>query len=236
MVEVEIAVQDAAGARVALSEGADRVELCAALAATGGLTPSLGVIEAVVAAGLPVHVLVRPRPGGFRYDDDEIALQVRDVCHAVRAGAAGVVVGVLDERDEVDRDAVARLCDAADGLDVTFHRAFDVVADRIAALRMLAVCGVGRVLTSGGAASVAEGVDELAALVAAGSGVQIMAGGGLRAADVAELRRVGVDAVHLSASVVREDRGAVGPGGGEGRSCLVTDPERVRAVVAAART
>lgn len=233
-VTVEIAVQDAAGARVARETGADRVELCGALAATGGLTPSLGTIETVAAVGLPVHVLVRPRAGGFQHDADELALMEVDVRHAVRAGASGVVVGVLDAHGSVDRDAVARLRDAADGREVTFHRALDVVTDRLAALHALAGLGITRVLTSGGAARTILGIDELAAMVREGTGVQIMAGGGLRAQDVAPLLVAGVDAVHLSASVERDDRGPAGPGGGAGGAYLVTDPERVREVVRAA--
>ncbi|QIK84501.1 copper homeostasis protein CutC [Sanguibacter sp. HDW7] len=231
---VEIAVQDAVGARVAREAGADRVELCGALAATGGLTPSLGTIETVVAVGLPVHVLVRPRTGGFQHDADELALMEVDIRHAVRAGASGVVVGVLDAHGVVDRDAVARLRDAADGREVTFHRALDVVTDRLAALHVLADLGITRVLTSGGAARTILGIDELAAMVREGTGVQIMAGGGLRAQDVAPLLVVGVDAVHLSASVERDDRGPAGPGGGAGGAYLVTDPDRVREVVRAA--
>ena len=47
---LEIAVQDVAGVRVAAEVGAARVELCVALGATGGLTPSVGLVEAVVDA------------------------------------------------------------------------------------------------------------------------------------------------------------------------------------------
>lgn len=75
-VDLEIAVQDAAGAAVAIAAGADRVELCQALS-SGGLTPSVGTIDAVLTAagsGERVAVLVRPRPGGFVYDDAEIGL------------------------------------------------------------------------------------------------------------------------------------------------------------------
>ena len=46
---IEIAVQDPAGARTTLAEGADRIELCQALG-VGGLTPSIALIEAAVAA------------------------------------------------------------------------------------------------------------------------------------------------------------------------------------------
>ena len=98
MTLLEIAVQDVAGARVAVAGGADRLELCAALPETGGLTPSIGLLAEVVAAvpaTVGVHVLVRSRPGGFTYTADELAVQVSDVRAAVAAGAAGVVVGAL---------------------------------------------------------------------------------------------------------------------------------------------
>ena len=73
MVALEIAVTDGSGLDAAASGGADRVELCAALG-TGGLTPSLGMIEACVERGsLPVHVLARSRPGDFVVDADHVA-------------------------------------------------------------------------------------------------------------------------------------------------------------------
>jgi copper homeostasis protein len=77
---VEIAVQDAAGARAALDAGADRLELCQALE-TGGLTPSLGILESVLAAvdPLSVNVLVRPRAGGFVYSSEEVAVVEADI-------------------------------------------------------------------------------------------------------------------------------------------------------------
>ena len=138
MTLLEIAVQDVAGAVVSADLGADRLELCAALAATGGLTPSIGLLDAVVAA-LPsrvgVHVLVRPRAGSFVYTADELDVQVRDVRAAVRSGAAGVVVGALTATGTVDRGAVVRLVEAADGREVTFHRALDTVPLLDAALR-----------------------------------------------------------------------------------------------------
>src|ERR1700712_3660774 len=94
MVDFELAVQDVHGLTVAARLRVDRIELCSALP-VGGLTPSLGLIETAVATpGMPpVHVLVRPRPGGFGYEPDEVALILRDARHALAAGAAGVVVG-----------------------------------------------------------------------------------------------------------------------------------------------
>jgi copper homeostasis protein len=61
--------------------GSGRIELCAALS-DGGLTPSLGLQEAVVRMAaaaerpVPVMVLVRPRGGDFCYTSLEHEIMV----------------------------------------------------------------------------------------------------------------------------------------------------------------
>lgn len=233
---VEIAVQDVAGARLARDLGADRVELCVALGLTGGLTPGIGLVRAVVEVGLPVHVLVRHRPGGFVHSDDEATALEAEVRALVLAGAAGVVVGALTAGREVDRRRTGALVRAADGAEVTFHRAYDVVVDRGAALDVLADLGVTRVLTSAGADRAGDAVDAMAVLARrAGGRVQVMAGGGVRPDDVGALVAAGVDAVHLSARGPRQDAGPAGPGGGQGVALEATDGAVVAAAVAAAR-
>jgi len=204
-VQLEIAVQDALGARIASDAGADRVELCSALS-LGGVTPSAGVIEAVLAVvSCQVHVLVRPRPGDFRYSPVEVDTMVADVRLAVAAGAHGVVVGALTASAGVDERVLDRVLDAAGPADVTFHRAFDLVADAGVALEQLAERSVLRVLTSGGASSAVVGIDGIARLVGLSSGrVQIMAGGGVTLDSIPVLAGLGVDAVHLSAKRVRQ--------------------------------
>jgi copper homeostasis protein len=235
---VEIAVQDRAGVRIALEADADRIELCSALG-VGGLTPSAALIDAAVAeAGAAghdgfVHVLVRPRPGGFVYTPDEIELTVADIRHARSAGASGVVVGALDDIGAVDEEAVARFVEAAGDLDVTFHRAIDIVPDPLGALETLVALGVRRILTSGGEARSVDGVGMLAALTAEASGrLQVMAGGGVTVPDILAIAATGVDAVHLSARSIALGAPS-GPGGGD-PSYDLTDPSVVRAAVAAA--
>lgn len=233
-VAVEIAVQDAASARTARDAGADRVELCSALAATGGVTSSIGLVEAVVAVGLPVHVLIRPRPGGFVHDAGERAVMLRDVRAALDAGAAGIVSGGLTEDGRVDADLLARLVDAAGDAVFTFHRAIDAVDDRPAGLDALLAAGAGRVLTSGGADRAGDGVPALAELVARADGrIEIQAGGGVTVDAIPALVRAGVDAIHLSARR-RVAAARVGPGGGEAAHD-VTDGGIVAAAVAAVR-
>ena len=109
---LEIAVTSAAGAVTARDGGADRVELCSALE-LGGVTPSQGLVEAAVATGVPVHALVRCRPGGFAYDADELDVMVREIRALVRSGVAGVVVGALREYGSLDVDALRWFVEAA---------------------------------------------------------------------------------------------------------------------------
>ncbi|AHG88917.1 Copper homeostasis protein cutC [Gemmatirosa kalamazoonensis] len=201
-VVVEACIDSVASAVAAERGGAARVELCDALH-DAGTTPSAGMIAAVKErVRVPVFVIVRPRGGGFVYSAEELDVMRRDVIAARRLGADGVVIGALRPDGTVDDAATRALVDAAEGLPVTFHRAFDLVADRDAALDALVACGVSRVLTSGGAPSAIEGADAIAALVRrAADRLTVLAGGGIREAHVAELvRRTGVREVHVRGS------------------------------------
>lgn len=233
---VEIAVQDPAGARVAMAAGATRLELCQALD-VGGLTPSLAVLEGVLDAVEPaaVNVLVRPRGGGFVYSDEEVALVVSDIRACVARGAGGVVVGALDGAGLVDVDALRRFREAAGSATVVFHRAIDASADPDAVFGTLIDEGVDRVLTSGGAARSIEGVSRLTAFAERAAGrIEVMAGGGVQPADIPALFSAGVDAVHLSARGRAGLDAPAGPGGGASGHD-VTDPDVVARAVAAAR-
>lgn len=240
-VALELAVQDPAGVRIAREVGAARVELTQALA-LGGLTPSPAALERAMVetgeSGPEVHVLIRPRAGGFHYDADEIAVSVLDVERAVAAGAAGVVIGALDSSGLLDLEVMARLRDAAGGGCVTLHRAIDVSADPASTLERAIALGIDRVLTSGGASAAIDGIDTLRDLAAAAVGrIEIMAGGGVTAANALALAGAGVDALHFSAKRtivsasgdgVRMGSAADGVGGYE-----VTDRDTAFAVRAA---
>ena len=135
-----------------------------------------------------------------------------------RRDAAGVVLGALTEEGHVDVPATRGLMGAAHGLPVTFHRAIDETPDVLEAIDSLAALGVARVLSSGTAPTALEGADTLAAMVArAGDRMQIVAGGSVRAGNVAEIvRRTGVRAVHArcggDAARIRAMKAVVGCG------------------------
>lgn len=194
---VEVAVDTVEAADAAWSVGADRLELCQALE-VGGLTPSAGLLEAVVAAAKgPVFVMIRPRPGDFVLGAGDLEVMMADIVHARRAGVAGIVLGALTQHGEIDGGAVVRLVEVAEGLPVTFHRAFDRVStpDAMAALARL---GVARVLTAGGGGTAFDGRVRLERLCRAGSPV-VVAGGGIVGDTVVELvESTGATEVHLS--------------------------------------
>lgn len=198
---LEICVDDVAGLDAAVAGGADRIELCSALS-SGGLTPSRGFMAIAANAPIPVHALIRPRAGGFTYGEAEVALMETDIVAARDAGLAGVVIGATTAAGVLDADVIRRLIDAAQGLDLTLHRAIDVVEDMDAALDLAIELGFSRVLTSGGERHAEEGVDVIARLAKRGSGrISIMPGGGVRPENAGRFLSIaGVRELHASCS------------------------------------
>jgi copper homeostasis protein len=228
---VEICVDDVAGALAAEAEGADRIELCSALS-EGGLTPSFGLVQTVLARvrRIGVRIMIRPRGGNYVFSAEEVEVMLADIA-AFRAlnrapgVAIGFVCGALTGSGVIDARAIARLKAACGGAPMTFHKAFDVTRDLGAALDTLLGLGIRSVLTSGGSPTAEGGAETLGILVSRAAGrVAIIAGGGVRAGNLrALLERTGVPEVHLRA--MRPDA--------FGR--LVTSTEEIAAFIRAAR-
>lgn len=129
--------------------------------------------------------MIRPRGGDFLYSDSELLVMLEDISACAQLGVAGIVIGCLTPDGQVHEAQLKRLMSAClhHGLDVTFHRAFDMTRDLAEALEVLAANGVPRVLTSGGRAAAVEAQGVLAALVVQSAGrVSIMAGAGIGSA------------------------------------------------------
>lgn len=195
---LESVVETLDNAIAAEAAGSARLELCVDLA-VGGTTPPIALVRDVSArVAIPVFVMVRPRGGSFVYGAAERAVMRRDIAAVAAAGAAGIVVGALSEDGRVDVEVTREMVDAAGGLPVTFHRAFDDTPDPIEALERVVDTGAARVLTAGGASTARDGSAVLADLVRrAGERIIIIAAGRVRAENVAELvARTGVREVH----------------------------------------
>jgi copper homeostasis protein len=201
VLRLEVCVDTASSLIAAVLGGAHRIELCSALA-LAGLSPSPGLIERARGCGVSVYVMIRPRPGDFDYNADDLDLMRREIDDVRRAGLDGLVLGVSRPNGELDDTALRGLLDHADGLPCTLHRAFDVTPELDVALDTAIDLGFERILTSGGAPTAWEGRDRIAELVAqAGDKISIMAGAGVTTDNVVDLvHRTGVREVHASCS------------------------------------
>ena len=202
----EACVESLREAREAAAFGADRVELCFDLE-HDGCTPPRALVEQCSAIGIPVIAMVRPRVGDFAYSRTEVDTMCAAMHDLAASGALGFATGALLGRDGLDVAATTRLVAAAGALPVTFHRAFDRLADLDGALELLIELGVRRVLTTGGAFSAMEGLDRLRRLVDRAAGrIEIVAAGGIRPSNVDRI--VGASnapAVHARWSGWRDD-------------------------------
>ena len=201
--KTELCAYSVEACRIGAQLGVDRVELCAS-PAEGGVTPSLATIERVTKIkGLDVSVMIRPRGGDFLYSDDEFQTMLRDIEHARKAGATGVVFGILTADGKVDVERTRALVEASGDMETTFHRAVDMTEDYIAAVEAVIVAGCKRILTSGGYDKAIEGKENIARAVEISRGrIEIMAGSGVVAANAKELADLGVDALHFSAKTM----------------------------------
>lgn len=215
--KLEVCCADLQSVRAAKTGGAHRVELCQALE-LDGLTPSEEMMAEAIGLGIPVQVLIRPREGDFVYDEGEVEKMLGEIRLARRLGANGVVIGALKQDGSIDEASVRRLVDEAEGMSITFHRAFDVCACPEEALEQIIALGCHRLLTSGQAATAEQGIPLIKKLVEQSAGrIIIMPGAGVNRGNA---RRI------LSETGASEIHGSLRKGGH-------SDTEEIRAVVAA---
>ena len=223
---------DSLGAAIMAAPFATRLELCDDLPSEGW-SPRWDFVRAVRAAtGVHLVAMIRPRiagavpelvPAAFRTTPALLEACLREIESAGAAGADSVAVSLLDGDAHVDRDACAKLVAAARslGMEAAFLRTFDLVADRERGMRDITELGFARVVTAGVRgwdASVATLPERLAVLArdtanaarfAGPSGrapVEVVPGGGVRAANAAEFMRI---SPHLHASCRRD--GTISP-------------------------
>jgi copper homeostasis protein len=195
---LEISVETSEAAAAAERGGARRVELCAELR-VGGLTPGEELMRrARQMVRVPIFAMVRPRAGDFVYSASEFERTRTDIEMAKRARMDGIVLGILTRVRGVDVERTRELVVLARPLPVTFHRAFDDVADLDAGLEDVIETGAARILTSGGAAAAPAALDRLTRLVpAAKERIIILPGGGINASNVLQVaRKTGAREIH----------------------------------------
>ncbi len=120
----------------------------------GGLTPSYGALKSIRRGGddsgasdsaAARRVVILLSPG--------MSLPPYSTIFTFSINSVFLVTGVLNEDGDVDMARMREVMSAAQGMAVTFHRAFDMCADPVQAIDSLAELGVSRILTSGQQAS-----------------------------------------------------------------------------------
>ena len=200
MHKIEIACFNLESALVAVKAGADRIELCDDYF-SGGVTPREEIIiQALEKISIPLFIMIRPRGGNFVYSESEFRLMKSQIILCKEKKIDGIVFGVLDKKNYVDKAKCKELIDLAKPMSATFHRAFDETEDSFQSLEDVIECGFARILTSGkqpvaidGAAVISEFIKK------SGDRIIIMPGGGVRGENISELLKTKATEFHSSA-------------------------------------
>ena len=206
---VEICTGSYADCMAAFHGGAERVELNSALS-VGGLTASVAVLRCVKKeTTLKVICMVRPRAGGFCYDEAETKIMMEEGRLLLENGADGIAFGFLHADGTVHRERTLQMSELihSSGKEAVFHRAFDVTKDPFQAMEVLLSCKIDRLLTSGQRAKAMQGAELIAQLQDRfGDRIEILAGSGVNAQNAGELlARTGIRQVHSSCKGYRLD-------------------------------
>ena len=199
---LEVCVDTIDGLEAAIRGGADRIELCSALA-LGGLSPSVGMMKVAAKKNIACFAMIRPRPGDFIYSANELDCMLRDIEVARETGLQGVVLGASMPDGQLDRSTLQKLVTHAEGMGRTLHRAFDLVPDLSDAIELAVELGFDRILTSGRAITAVNGlVDLKVAMELAAGRISIMPGSGISAETISVIMdAVRAKEVHASCSV-----------------------------------
>lgn len=188
----EACVETFEQAMLAEKKGANRIELCSELS-VGGLTPAAKLMKKTCSVlKIPVMVMIRPRAGNFHYSEEEISQMKQEIDLAKKAGAAGVVFGLLTSKNQIDIENTRILADYATPLPVTFHKAIDELenpADGVPVLKNIR--GITRILTSGGKATADEGAEVIRKMKeATGENLTIVAAGKITDKNINQIQKL----------------------------------------------
>lgn len=188
---LEVCVDSLASARAAIAGGAQRLELCSALA-VGGLTPYGELLKQIRAeSDINIRCLMRPRAGDFLYTKEEILLMAAQISNLRELGADGFVIGCLNAEGDLDEKAMKPLLKAAEGTGLTLHRCIDVSRDPCRTYLDAKALGLDTVLTSGAAGNCLVGLETIGKLLElrdTHNGPEVLVGAGVNARVIAAVR------------------------------------------------
>lgn len=182
--------------------GADRVEICSALA-LDGLSPSVGLVSLIEEADLEKFVMIRPREGDFSYSDEEFLQMKKEIISFKNYKIDGFVFGILDEDNRLDTKRMKELIDLADPYPCVLHRAVDYARDFKEKMEEIIDLGFIRILTSGQKDRATEGLDLIESFQRKyGDRIEIMAGSGVNFENIGRIyEKTRIENFHTSARV-----------------------------------
>ena len=200
---LEIACFNLESCLIAQQAGAIRIELCSDYQ-VGGITPPKELIrELRKKITVDLFVMIRPRGGNFIYSENEFLQMQETILFCKEQKCEGVVFGILNENNEVDRERCSKLVSMAKPMQCTFHRAFDECSEPEKALNEISECGFYRILTSGGKGNAIENLSQFKQLIELSKNkITIMPGGGIRSQNILEIiQQTGAKEFHSAAII-----------------------------------
>tara|TARA_B100001778_G_scaffold98746_1_gene80607 strand:- start:3906 stop:4592 length:687 start_codon:yes stop_codon:yes gene_type:complete len=219
---IEICCSSVSSVKNAINYGANRIELCQDLR-NDGITPSKRLLNSAIKISTkPINVLIRPRIGDFFYNSEEIKLIEYEIKQIKSLPINGIVIGILNRENDLPINVLKKLVQIIKPLDLTFHRAFDIVNNPIKSMNTLIDIGFDRILTSGQSDTAEKGLKMLLELKEKANGkISIMPGGGINENNCHIFLKNGFNEIHLSAKKKKKEN-EIEP---------IADPEIIKKVV-----
>lgn len=188
---LEACVDSLEDAILAANNGAHQIELCSRLD-LDGLTPDIQLVEVVISSiDIPVKVMLRNRGGNFYYTKADVDEMKKSLIQLKQLDIQGVVFGALHEDNTVNIDLTQEICNLAEGIPVTFHKAIDSCPDIIKAVNLLNNTQIQFILSSGGKDSAVKGYSMLKNMITTtNSLIRIIAAGGITSQNLSELHQL----------------------------------------------
>ena len=142
--------------------GADQIELCSKLD-LDGLTPSKKLIlQTIRRVSIPIKVMIRSRPGNFNYNQNDVHTMLDSIEFCHKNGINDIAFGALNSNKKIDEKIINQIVSKYTELNITFHKAIDVVDNQINEIqKLLKFNQIKAVLTSGGQKNAIDGKENI---------------------------------------------------------------------------
>ena len=142
--------------------GANQIELCSRLD-LDGLTPSKKLIlQTIRRVSIPIKVMIRSRPGNFTYNQNDVNTMLDSIDFCQKNGINEIAFGALNSNMKIDEKIINQIVSKYTGLNITFHKAIDLVDNQINEIqKLLKFNQIKAVLTSGGQKNAVDGQENI---------------------------------------------------------------------------